>query len=103
MKQMLKDSTERSTAISTGMSGRACRLLMNDFLRELKPLEHLLPPFPIWHALTADIRKAAVEQRDRTVATLLCGQASALAQHNISARDVFDRIVLETNSTFERR
>jgi nitronate monooxygenase len=98
---MLKDSTERSSAISSAMSGRACRLLMNDFLRDLKPLEHLLPPFPIWLAMTADIRKAASAQQDRSVATLLCGQGSALAEHNVSAKAIFDRIVAETSEVCE--
>lgn len=73
---------------------------MNDFLRELKPLEHLLPPFPLWLALTADIRKAANEQQDRSAATLLCGQGSALTEHNVSAAVIFDRIVKETTAAF---
>ncbi len=83
------------------MSGRACRLLLNDYIRELDTLatsygEHALPTFPYLLGMTSDIRKASVMQKDRSVATVLCSSNLRELQENVPARVIFDRIVNES-------
>lgn len=87
-KQALLVSTEESTVLTKGFSGRPARGIRNAFIREwdasgIEPL-----PFPTQNTVTRDIRNAANRQSNPDYMSLWAGQGTRLLTSGQSAEDI---------------
>jgi nitronate monooxygenase len=62
------------TGLTRLFSGRHARGIVNDYMRQLQPLEGLVPSYPIFNALTAPLRHAAAAADDDQQLALWAGQ-----------------------------
>ncbi len=62
------------TRLTRAFSGRFARGIENRFMRELRPIEDELPPYPIQNALTQPLRAAAARAGDPELLSLWAGQ-----------------------------
>lgn len=87
-KQALLNSTEESTVLTKGFSGRPARGIQNSFIREwdasgVEPL-----PFPTQNTVTRDIRNAANRQSNPEYMSLWAGQGTRLLTSGQTAEDI---------------
>jgi nitronate monooxygenase len=68
-----------ATTVTRAFSGRRARGLSNRFARELAGRDDL-PPYPVLHALTVPLRRAAAEQGQAELLSLWAGQAVGLVR-----------------------
>ncbi|WP_422657742.1 NAD(P)H-dependent flavin oxidoreductase [Paenibacillus sp. EC2-1] len=92
-KQALLNSTEESTVLTKGFSGRPARGIQNGFIREwdasgVEPL-----PFPTQNTVTRDIRNAANRQSNPDYMSLWAGQGTRLLTSEQSAEDIVDETI----------
>jgi nitronate monooxygenase len=78
-KEALRRATDEDTRLTRAISGRAARGIANRLGMELAAPDDAIPPFPIQHTLTHDIRQAAAAQGRAEFLALWAGQAAALA------------------------
>lgn len=95
-RQALLDPAARTTMLTRAFSGRLGRAIPNRFLRELRPYEPELPPYPVQSYLTQPIRQAAARRGLPEYLNLWAGQAAALAGPR-SAAECFHDLVAGTN------
>ena len=83
-----------STRLTRTFSGRYARGIVNDFMTQMQRHEHEVPPYPIQNALTADIRRAAVEQGNSEFMSLWAGQGVGLSR-GLPAAQLMDMLAGE--------
>ncbi|MDA0978137.1 MAG: nitronate monooxygenase [Proteobacteria bacterium] len=92
--QLLRSSAD-STGVTTAMSGRPARGLRNRYIEEMESLEEPLLPYPLQYALSASIRRAAIEQHNPAFPAMWAGQGVELLQIQ-SAKALMDQFIRES-------
>jgi nitronate monooxygenase len=69
----LLDQQPKTTRLTRAISGRYARGIENCFIRDMAPVEHLVPPYPVQNALTGAIRAAAGTNNDPEWMSLWAG------------------------------
>jgi nitronate monooxygenase len=87
------------TAVTRAFTGKAARGLRNRFLEQMADAPVL--PYPLQHALTADLRREAGKAGKAELLSLWAGQAAALARARPAAALVRD-LVRETEEALAR-
>jgi nitronate monooxygenase len=87
------------TAITRAFSGRAARGLRNRFLEEMADAPVL--PYPLQHAMTADLRREAARAGRGELLSLWAGQGAPLARARPAA-DLVRDLVRETEEALAR-
>jgi nitronate monooxygenase len=93
-------SSDTDTKITKAFSGKSARGFKNKMMMKLEKIDHL-PPYPIQHVLTTDIRKEAARQGNKEMISLWAGQASALS-HKQSAKDLIECLVQDCRKTISK-
>jgi nitronate monooxygenase len=93
-KRALLGPDARTTVLTRLFSGRLARGIPNRFIRELRPYEDAVPPYPVQNALMLPIRRAAGERGQADLVNLWSGQAAALTTPR-SARDYLETLVAD--------
>lgn len=70
----LAKASGSDTRLTRVFSGRWARGIVNTAMRELEPLEHELPPYPLQNALMGPVRRAAAQTGDGQHLALWAGQ-----------------------------
>ena len=78
--QAIRDAPDDPTALTRAFSGRHARGIENRFIREMRPHEADVPPYPVQNRLTQPLRAAAQAAGDPEMLSLWAGQAVKLAQ-----------------------
>jgi nitronate monooxygenase len=76
-RRALAAATEASTAVTTAITGRMARGIENRLMRDLRDVG--VPPYPVMHTLTAELRRRAAERDEPELMSLWCGQGIHLA------------------------
>lgn len=79
-KKVILQATEDETMVTTVFSGKPARGITNQFMKELKSRENLIPAYPIQHYLTSHVRKEAARQNNPEYMSLWSGQGVRLSQ-----------------------
>ncbi|MFS0636110.1 nitronate monooxygenase [Mesobacillus foraminis] len=79
-KAAILHATEEDAILTRTFSGKWARGLKNDFISQMSKHEGALPPYPVQHLLTQDIRKAAAAQNNPEYMSLWSGQSPTLAK-----------------------
>jgi nitronate monooxygenase len=69
-----------STRITRSFSGRYARGIVNAYMEQMRPFEATFPPYPLQNALTARLRRSAVEAGNADYMSLWAGQAAPLVR-----------------------
>jgi nitronate monooxygenase len=77
-RQALADAPDEATRLTRAFSGRYARGLENRFMREMRPIEAQIPPYPVQNRLTQPLRAAAAAAGDPEMISLWAGQAVKL-------------------------
>ncbi|KJS58642.1 NAD(P)H-dependent flavin oxidoreductase [Streptomyces rubellomurinus] len=93
-KEALHGPQARVTVLTSAFSGRQARTIANGFARDLAGREGELAPYPVQGALTAPLRRAAVERGLPDYLNLWAGQAAPLARPR-TAREYLAALVEE--------
>ena len=95
-KDALTDGRAANTLVTPVFSGRPARCIANRFTAEMadKPLA----PFPIQHALLADLKTASKTQ-DTSLSMYLVGQGAPLSKQQ-SVKELVDTLVSDTKKAF---
>lgn len=88
-----------TTVVTTALTGRAARTIANRIVEELGDVA--VPPYPVMNALTAPLRRAALEQGRADLTSLWAGQGVARATET-PARELVARLVQETEGAIQR-
>lgn len=88
-RRALAGATETSTALTSAVTGRMARGIENRLMRELAGAT--VPPYPVMHTLTSELRRAAAEQGETELMSLWCGQGVRLGTE-LPAADLLRRI-----------
>ena len=75
----LADAPDDPTRLTRAFSGRYARGIENRFMREMRPIEAEIPPYPVQNRLTQPLRAAAQAAGDPEMMSLWAGQAVKLA------------------------
>ena len=77
--ELLKDtilkSKETDTVVTNVFSGKNARGINNQFVKEMNEYQGDIPDYPIQNQLTAQIRKAAVQQGESELTHIWSGQS----------------------------
>jgi nitronate monooxygenase len=98
-RRALAAATETSTAVTTAITGRMARGIENRLMRDLRDVAAL--PYPVMHALTADLRRRAAERDDPELMSLWCGQGIRLGTE-LPAGELVRRLAGDAASTIAR-
>ncbi|MCM3733601.1 nitronate monooxygenase [Fictibacillus nanhaiensis] len=90
-------SKDTDTKITQAFSGKSARGFKNEMMMNLESITGL-PPYPIHHVLTSDIRKEAARQGNKEMVSIWAGQASALSKKQ-SAKDLVENLVRDCKNT----
>ena len=77
-KRSLLSAHDGDTRITRAFSGRPARGIVNSFMDAMRPHEAELPLYPVFNALTAEIRRAAAQQDRAELLSLWAGQGVGL-------------------------
>ncbi|MEJ7550356.1 nitronate monooxygenase family protein, partial [Staphylococcus hominis] len=87
--ELLKDtilkSKETDTVVTNVFSGKNARGINNQFVKEMNEYQGDIPDYPIQNQLTAQIRKAAVQQGESELTHIWSGQSPRLAEKQKAA------------------
>lgn len=78
-RQAILSSCDTDTKITKAFSGKSARGFNNKMMVEVERVGGI-PPYPVQHVLTSDIRKEAARQGNQELISMWAGQASALAR-----------------------
>ena len=78
--QAIRDAPDDATRLTRAFSGRYARGIENRFLREMRAVQDLVPPYPMQNRLTQAMRTASEKAGDPAMMSLWAGQAVKLAQ-----------------------
>jgi len=98
-RQALAAAAETSTALTTAITGRMARGIENRLMRDLRDVA--IPPYPVMHTLTADLRRAAAQRGDPELMSLWCGQGIRLATE-LPAGELVRRVADDAVATVGR-
>lgn len=98
-RRALAAARETSTALTTTITGRMARGIENRLMRDLRDVA--VPPYPVMHTLTADLRRAAAQQDDPELMSLWCGQGIRLASE-LPAGELVRRLADDAAATIGR-
>jgi nitronate monooxygenase len=87
-RRAIEAAPDDATRLTRAFSGRHARGIENRFMRELRPFEAELPPYPVQNRLTAPLRAAAEAKGDAELMSLWAGQAVTLARPGAAAEMV---------------
>ncbi|MFJ3224402.1 NAD(P)H-dependent flavin oxidoreductase [Streptomyces sp. NPDC086783] len=94
-KRQLGTPAARTTVLTRLFSGRTARGIPNRFVREMAAHEDAVPPYPIQNALMRPIRQSAAAQGRLEYVNLWAGQAAAMADGNLGARELLAELVAQ--------
>lgn len=100
-KAALHSAEGRTTVLTRAFSGRPARGILNGFVRELTPIEHELPRYPVQNALMSRARSAAYAAGDVERASLWAGQAAGLT-HPRPAAEYLAALLAEAEVSLTR-
>lgn len=101
-KQTILSSRDTDTKITKVFSGKSARGFKNKMMIDLESLiRGDLPPYPLQHILTSDIRKEAAKQGNKEMLSMWAGQASSLAQVR-SAGDLVKSLVDQSKIALQK-
>ena len=92
-------ATETSTAVTTQITGRMARGIENRLMRDLRDVA--VPPYPVMHTLTAELRRRAAERDEPDLMALWCGQGVRLATE-LPAGELVRRLADDAAATIGR-
>jgi len=95
-RQALATADETSTALTTQITGRMARGIENRLMRDLRDVT--VPPYPVMHTLTAELRRRAAERDEPDLMALWCGQGIRLATE-APAGELVRRLVEDAAAT----
>lgn len=97
-KDALLKSTEESTVITKGFSGRPARGIANEFIKhwDASGIEPL--PFPTQNTITRDIRNAASRLNNTEYMSLWAGQGTRMLTDRQKAEDIVAEIMQKARS-----
>ena len=98
-RRALATAAETSSAVTTRITGRAARGIENRIMRELRDVG--VPPYPVMHTLTSELRRKAAERDDPDLMSLWCGQGVRMATEEPAAH-VVARVVDEAAEVIAR-
>lgn len=96
-KQRLIDAEGQPTRLTRSFSGRYARGIENRFMRQMAPVEVLVPPYPVQNALTGSIRAAAARNNDTELMSLWAGIGVARARP-MPAKQLIELLASELQS-----
>lgn len=96
-KQRLIDAEGQPTRLTRSFSGRYARGIENRFMRQMAPVEALVPPYPVQNALTGSIRAAAARNNDTELMSLWAGTGVARARP-MPAKQLIELLASELQS-----
>ncbi len=79
-KKAIREAGDDVTRLTRAISGRCARGIENDFMRQMRAVEHDVPAYPVQNRLTQALRAAAAARGDPSVGSLWAGQAVTLAR-----------------------
>jgi len=91
-KQKILDAKEDSTEITYAYSGKAARGIQTKFMREMHSYSGEIPPYPIQHVMTKDIRQASALANNPEYMSLWAGQGLRLANDKSAATIINETI-----------
>ncbi|MBH0170113.1 NAD(P)H-dependent flavin oxidoreductase [Fictibacillus sp. 18YEL24] len=100
-KQTILSSRDTDTKITKVFSGKSARGFKNKMMIDLESHIRDLPPYPLQHMLTSDIRREAANQGNKEMMSMWAGQASALAQVR-SAGDLVRSLINQCDTALEK-
>jgi nitronate monooxygenase len=95
-RKALAAASETSTALTTQITGRMARGIENQMMRDLR--DATVPPYPVMHTLTAELRRRATERDEPDLMSLWCGQGVRLATE-LPAAELVRRLVDDAAAT----
>jgi len=98
-RRALAAATETATAVTADITGRAARGIENRLMRDLRGVA--VPPYPVMHTLTADLRRRAAERDEPDLMSLWCGQGVRLATE-LPAGELVRRLADDAAATISR-
>jgi nitronate monooxygenase len=84
-RRAIETAPDDPTRITRAFSGRHARGIENRFMREMRPHEPELPPYPVQNRLTGPLRAAAENRGDPEMMSLWAGQAVKLVRPGAAA------------------
>ncbi|WP_354566086.1 NAD(P)H-dependent flavin oxidoreductase [Herbaspirillum seropedicae] len=99
--EKIRLSTDTSTRTTRTFTGRPARGILNDFMQRMGRYEQELPAYPVQHALTTEIRKAAGQANRPEFMSLWAGQAAGMSRRRaeaIPAAELVRVLVAETQA-----
>ncbi len=100
-KAALRSAEGRTTVLTRAYSGRPARGILNGLVRELMPIEHELPVYPVQNVLISRARSAAYAAGDVERASLWAGQAAGLTRARPAA-EYLAALVVEAEASLRR-
>ena len=97
----LENARDDKTALTNLFSGRPARGLMNRFMKEVGPMSHIAPEFPLASVDVAPLRAKAESQSSGEFSPLWAGQAAPLAYEG-PAGDLTQRLASEALDILHR-
>jgi nitronate monooxygenase len=98
-RRALTTATETATAVTAAITGQAARGIENRLMRELEGVA--VPPYPVMHTLTAELRRRAAECDEPDLMSLWCGQGIRLATE-LPAGELVRRLADDAAATISR-
>lgn len=99
-KSAILTSKDTDTKITQAFSGKSARGFKNEMMLNLEGITDV-PPYPIQHVLTSDIRKEATRQGNKELVSMWAGQASALSKKR-TAKELIECLVNEYRTTISK-
>ncbi|MCD7033481.1 nitronate monooxygenase [Metabacillus sp. GX 13764] len=97
--EMLTQSNEASTVLTSAFSGRPARGISNQFISSFE-LSGVPPlPFPSQNTATGKIRKAAAEQNNPAFMSLWAGQGLRMMKYGETAEDILLKVMKEAEDS----
>lgn len=91
-KEKILSANEDATIITNAYSGKAARGINTQFIRDMQLYPRNVPPYPIQHVMTRDIRQAAAIANDPEFMSLWAGQGLRLANDHSAATIINETI-----------
>lgn len=101
LQQALLEREETETVVTRALTGKYARGFRTTFIDQLEAGETPIPDYPIQHALTSPLRKAAAAAMDASFMSLWAGQGHRMAASQ-GAGDLVVRFAREAKGIFAR-
>ncbi|MCC3374464.1 nitronate monooxygenase [Cohnella sp. REN36] len=101
-KQQILSANEDATEITRAYSGKAARGIQTKFMRNMHAYPGKIPPYPIQHVMTKDIRQASAMANNPEYMSLWAGQGLRLANDQ-SAATIIKQTIDQAKKLIEDR